>query len=105
MEQPIDTTSETVERPDRLSLLILDLDGTVREPVSGNKFIQRPRDQRMIEGVEGSISYFAATGWKIVGVTEFNRTASPPMRGVGIGTAALAAFKYFDSQYTYKYIL
>jgi len=52
-----------------IKLLILDMDGTVRQPLSGNKFIQRPRDQQIIEGVENAIAYFAATGWKIVGVT------------------------------------
>jgi D-glycero-D-manno-heptose 1,7-bisphosphate phosphatase len=57
-------------------LLIVDLDGTVREPLSGNKFIQRPRDQRIINGAEGAIAYFAATGWKIVGVTNQAGVAS-----------------------------
>ncbi|MBD1932549.1 MULTISPECIES: hypothetical protein [Cyanophyceae] len=45
-----------------INLLILDMDGTVRQPLSGNKFIQRPRDQQIIEGVENAIAYFAATG-------------------------------------------
>ncbi|MCL1466073.1 HAD-IIIA family hydrolase [Argonema galeatum] len=96
MEQPNETTSETVERPDRLSLLILDLDGTVREPVSGNKFIQRPRDQRMIEGVEGAIAYFAATGWKIVGVTN--------QAGVASGKKSLQSC-IKEQQYTLELLL
>ncbi|MBW4574089.1 MAG: HAD-IIIA family hydrolase [Aphanothece sp. CMT-3BRIN-NPC111] len=57
-------------------LLIVDLDGTVRAPLSGNKFIQRPRDQQIISGAEGAIAYFAATGWKIVGVTNQAGVAS-----------------------------
>ncbi|MBD2003328.1 HAD-IIIA family hydrolase [Trichocoleus sp. FACHB-40] len=59
-----------------MNLLILDMDGTVRQPLSGNKFIQRPRDQQIIEGVENAIAYFAATGWKIVGVTNQAGVAS-----------------------------
>jgi D-glycero-D-manno-heptose 1,7-bisphosphate phosphatase len=37
-----------------MSLLLLDLDGTVREPLDGHKFIQRPRDQRIITQAEGA---------------------------------------------------
>ncbi|MBD1898053.1 HAD-IIIA family hydrolase [Coleofasciculus sp. FACHB-129] len=58
------------------NLLILDLDGTVRSPLSNHKFIQRPGDQQIIKGAEGAIAYFAATGWKIVGVTNQGGVAS-----------------------------
>ncbi len=51
------------------NLLIVDMDGTVREPCSNNKFIERPGDQKVISGAEGAIAYFASVGWKIVGVT------------------------------------
>ncbi len=51
------------------NLLIVDMDGTVREPRSGNKFIERPGDQKVISGAEGAIAYFADEGWKIIGVT------------------------------------
>ncbi|MBD1923437.1 HAD-IIIA family hydrolase [Microcoleus sp. FACHB-831] len=67
---------ETQETTGSVNLLILDLDGTVRAPLSGNKFIQRPHDQKMIEGAEGAIAYFAANGWKIVGVTNQAGVAS-----------------------------
>lgn len=52
-----------------LSLLLLDLDGTVREPLDGHKFIQRPRAQKIIAKAEGAIDYFHLQGWKIVGIT------------------------------------
>ncbi|KJH73646.1 hypothetical protein UH38_00080 [Aliterella atlantica CENA595] len=52
-----------------MNLLIVDMDGTVREPRSDNKFIQRPSDQKLILGAESAIAYFADLGWKIVGVT------------------------------------
>ncbi len=47
-------------------ILIVDMDGTVRSPLSDNKFIQRPGDQKVIQGAEGAIAYFASDGWKIV---------------------------------------
>ena len=67
---------ENLTANDRLSLLILDMDGTVREPLAGNKFIQRPRDQRIMEGASGAIAYFAASNWKIVGATNQAGVAS-----------------------------
>lgn len=33
-------------------LLMLDLDGTTRESLSGERFVQHPRDQRIIKGAE-----------------------------------------------------
>lgn len=50
-----------------VKLLLLDLDGTVREPILGNKFISSPRDQKLIDGVEEALSRYE--DWKIVGVT------------------------------------
>lgn len=52
-----------------INLLIVDMDGTVRAPRSDSKFIQRPSDQKLIVGAESAIAYFAASGWKIIGVT------------------------------------
>lgn len=37
-------------------LLLLDLDGTIHEPLSGEKFIQHPRDQRIIKGADKAIA-------------------------------------------------
>lgn len=60
---------ENIETTTSESLLIVDMDGTVREPRSDRKFIERPGDQKVILGAEGAIAYFAAEGWKIVAVT------------------------------------
>ena len=38
------------------NLLLLDLDGTVREPASGAKFINDSKDQRLIKGVAEAIA-------------------------------------------------
>lgn len=51
------------------NLLIVDMDGTVRKPRSDRKFIERPGDQKVIQGAEEAIAYFASVGWKIIGVT------------------------------------
>ncbi len=59
-----------------MSLLLLDMDGTVREPLGDHKFIQRPRDQRIIARAEQAIAYYAAMGWQIVGVTNQAGVAS-----------------------------
>jgi hypothetical protein len=40
-----------------MQLLLLDMDGTVREPLDGYKFIQRPRDQQIIAQAELAIAY------------------------------------------------
>ncbi len=63
MEQ--EETANTTPR----NLLLVDMDGTVREPRSDNKFIEHPGDQKIIPGAEGAIAYFATEGWKIVAVT------------------------------------
>ena len=76
MEQENQTTTAAVEAQGAAPLLILDMDGTVREPISDNKFIQHPRDQQIIKGAAGAVSYFASTGWKIVGVTNQAGVAS-----------------------------
>ena len=52
-----------------ISLLLLDLDGTVREPMDGHKFIRHPRDQQIFTQAKGAIDYFHRQGWKIVGIT------------------------------------
>lgn len=50
-----------------VKVLALDLDGTVRETISGKTFISEPNDQKLIDGVEDAISRYA--DWKIVGIT------------------------------------
>lgn len=50
-----------------MKLLLLDLDGTVRETMSGEKFISEPQDQKLLHGVEEAIARYSS--WVIVGVT------------------------------------
>lgn len=52
-----------------MKTLLLDLDGTVREPASEAKFISRPDDQRIIEGAKEAIDYYHSKRWKIIGIT------------------------------------
>ena len=49
--------------------LLLDLDGTVREPRSGQKFINVPTDQQLMEGVAAAIERYVEAGWALYGVT------------------------------------
>jgi len=50
-------------------ILFLDMDGTIRRPKSGEKFIQSPKDQEPIPGAEEAIAKYASEGYIIVGVT------------------------------------
>lgn len=50
-----------------MKLLLIDLDGTVRQPKSGAKFISQPDDQELIFGVEEAIALYS--DWTIVGIT------------------------------------
>lgn len=49
-------------------LLLLDLDGTFRETISGAKFINEPYDQRLIEGVAQKLKSYAQT-YQIIGIS------------------------------------
>lgn len=50
-------------------LLLVDLDGTIREPISGQKFIQHPRDQQIIAGADKAIAHFNSKGYICIGIT------------------------------------
>jgi D-glycero-D-manno-heptose 1,7-bisphosphate phosphatase len=50
-------------------LLLVDLDGTIREPLSGEKFIQHPQDQRIIKGADKAIAYYHSLGWVVIGIS------------------------------------
>lgn len=57
-----------------MSLLLLDLDGTIREPLSGDFYFQHPRDQKLIEGVTTVLRTYTdlctcTDPWIIVGIT------------------------------------
>jgi D-glycero-D-manno-heptose 1,7-bisphosphate phosphatase len=50
-------------------ILFVDCDGTIREPASGATFINRPDDQRIIEGVAQALTYYQKKGYTIIGTT------------------------------------
>ncbi|UYD38967.1 HAD hydrolase-like protein [Tolypothrix sp. PCC 7601] len=49
-------------------ILFLDLDGTIREPITG-KFIDFPLNQRLIEGADKAIEFYKNQGWILIGIT------------------------------------
>jgi D-glycero-D-manno-heptose 1,7-bisphosphate phosphatase len=49
------------------NILLTDLDGTMREPKSGQKFINDPYDQQLIAGVELRLERYK--DWEIIGIT------------------------------------
>lgn len=48
-----------------MKLLILDKDGTLTTPKSGEKFVQHPEDQMLLPGVAERIAAMADDGWTI----------------------------------------
>lgn len=64
-----------------MKILFLDCDGTIREPLSGAKFISHPRDQRIIPGADKAIQHFHRQGYTIIGVSN--------QGGVGAGHKSL----------------
>ncbi|MBW4422644.1 MAG: HAD-IIIA family hydrolase [Myxacorys californica WJT36-NPBG1] len=51
-----------------MSLLMIDLDGTLREPLSGQRYFQNAQDQQMIAGADLALRAYQ-DGWIIVGIT------------------------------------
>ncbi|MGL5925574.1 HAD hydrolase-like protein [Chroococcidiopsis sp.] len=70
-----------VQPKDMNKLLLLDLDGTVRETISGKTFINVPEDQKLIAGVELRLEQAVLADWKIIGITN--------QGGVGAGHKTL----------------
>ncbi len=50
-------------------LLIVDCDGTLREPQSDAKHIHSPKDQQIIPGADKALSYYHNQGYIIIGIT------------------------------------
>jgi D-glycero-D-manno-heptose 1,7-bisphosphate phosphatase len=46
-------------------LLILDKDGTLTTTVSGEKFVQYPKDQKLLPGVKETLQRYADEGWMV----------------------------------------
>jgi D-glycero-D-manno-heptose 1,7-bisphosphate phosphatase len=73
-----------------MKLLFVDLDGTIREPISDNTFIQHPKDQQPIPGVIEAIAKYRRDGWTIVGITNQGGVAA----GYKTLESAIAEQKY-----------
>jgi D-glycero-D-manno-heptose 1,7-bisphosphate phosphatase len=63
------------------NLLLLDLDGTIREPKSGSKFINRPDDQQLIPGAIRAMEAYRDDGYAMVGIT--NQGGVPRFKSLG----------------------
>jgi D-glycero-D-manno-heptose 1,7-bisphosphate phosphatase len=46
-----------------MKLLILDKDGTLVRPKSGERFVQSPKDQELLPGVADALTRYRADGW------------------------------------------
>lgn len=51
-----------------MPLLLVDLDGTIRESLSGAQYFQHPQDQKITEGADIALSNYGED-WVIVGIT------------------------------------
>ena len=51
-----------------MTLLLVDLDGTIRESLSGQEYFQHPKDQQIIAGADVKLRAYT-DGWIIVGIT------------------------------------
>jgi D-glycero-D-manno-heptose 1,7-bisphosphate phosphatase len=51
-----------------MPLLLIDLDGTIREPRIGTQYFLYPQDQQIIEGADVALSHYGED-WQIVGIT------------------------------------
>lgn len=59
-----------------------DLDGTLRQTKDGKTFIDNPSNQEAMPGASRAIEYFAAVGFKIIGITnQGGCTAIDPATG------------------------
>lgn len=87
-------------------LLILDKDGTLTQPKSGERWVQSPEDQEFIPGVAEALAWYRADGWVMAiasnqgGVASGHKTLGSAidemffaMRLTGID-AAMAAHSY-----------
>lgn len=50
-------------------LLLLDCDGTIRQPASGERFIQHPLDQQIIAGADKGVAHYHKQGWIVIGIS------------------------------------
>jgi hypothetical protein len=52
-----------------MKILLVDCDGTIRQPKSGAKFINKPDDQQPIPGAVEATRHYFQKDWLIVGIT------------------------------------
>jgi D-glycero-D-manno-heptose 1,7-bisphosphate phosphatase len=52
-----------------MKILLVDCDGTIRQPKSKAKFINKPNDQEPIPGAVEAINHYHSEDWLIVGIT------------------------------------
>ena len=52
-----------------MKLLLVDLDGTLREPLSGADFTRHPRDFKVIPNADKALAHYHRESWLIVGIT------------------------------------
>lgn len=76
-------------------LLLLDCDGTIREPASGGKFIQNPKDQKIIKGADWAIAHYYKESWTVVGITNQAGVAAGHKQLVDALTEAEYTLKLF----------
>jgi D-glycero-D-manno-heptose 1,7-bisphosphate phosphatase len=50
-------------------IIFFDLDGTLRETISGKTFINEPHDQKAIEGTQKALAYYQEKGFVLIGIT------------------------------------
>jgi len=50
-------------------IIFFDLDGTLRETISGKTFINEPQDQKAIEGTQKALAYYQDKGFICIGIT------------------------------------
>lgn len=51
------------------NIIFLDLDGTLRQTISGKTFINQPEDQKPIEGTQKALAYYQSKGFLLIGIT------------------------------------
>jgi D-glycero-D-manno-heptose 1,7-bisphosphate phosphatase len=52
-----------------MNLLMVDIDGTLTETLSGEPFKKHPRDCKIIQGADKAIAHYKKAGWNIFGIS------------------------------------
>lgn len=57
-------------------ILLVDCDGSIREPASGEKFIQHPLDQQIVFGADRALAHYHKQGWRIIAISNVGGVAA-----------------------------